>query len=88
MYKVGFDAVVLMTFRQQVTPATLMGRVNGTMRVLFTGAVALGAAAAGLLATAVGIRRALGIAVIALACVWIPIAISPIRRMTSFETPP
>ncbi|MFJ8210503.1 hypothetical protein [Streptomyces sp. NPDC096033] len=46
MLKVGFDSVLMMTFRQQVTPAGLMARVHGTMRVLFTGAVTLGSAAA------------------------------------------
>jgi predicted MFS family arabinose efflux permease len=87
MYKVGFDAVLMMTFRQQATPTTLMGRVNGTMRVILTGAVALGAAAAGVLASAVGMRIALGVAALALACVWIPIAVSPVPRMRSLDGP-
>ncbi|GAA3081182.1 hypothetical protein GCM10020000_78850 [Streptomyces olivoverticillatus] len=65
-----------------------MGRVNGTMRVLFTGAVALGAATAGALATASGIRWALGASAACLACVWIPIALSPVRRMTALGTNP
>lgn len=82
MLKVGFDSVLMMTFRQQVTPAGLLARVNGTMRVLFTGAVTLGAAAAGTLAETVGLRWALGVAAAFLACVWIPIALSPVRRMT------
>ncbi|WP_162467281.1 MFS transporter [Streptomyces cavernae] len=88
MLKVGFDSVLMMTFRQQVTPASLMARVNGTMRVLFTGAVALGAATAGALATASGIRWALGASASFLACVWIPIALSPVRRMTTLGTNP
>jgi len=86
--KVGFDSVLMMTFRQQVTPARLMARVNGTMRVLFTGAVALGAATAGALATISGIRWALGASAAFLACVWIPIALSPVRRMTTLDTNP
>jgi len=86
LLKVGFDSVLMMTFRQQVTPAHLMARVNGTMRVLFTGAVALGAAAAGALAAISGIRWALGASAAFLACVWIPIALSPVRRMTSLGT--
>ncbi|WBP89398.1 MFS transporter [Kitasatospora cathayae] len=85
MLKVGFDSVLMMTFRQQVTPVGLLARVNGTMRVLFTGAVALGAASAGLLAAAVGTRWALGASAACLACVWIPIALSPVRRMTALE---
>ncbi|WP_052713608.1 hypothetical protein [Streptomyces katrae] len=88
MLKVGFDSVLMMTFRQQVTPAGLMARVNGTMRVLFTGAVALGSAAAGSLATAGGIRWALGASAACLACVWVPIALSPVRRLTTLGTTP
>ncbi|MEU8549246.1 MFS transporter [Streptomyces roseoverticillatus] len=88
MLKVGFDSVLMMTFRQQVTPAGLMARVNGTMRVLFTGAVALGSAAAGALAAAGGVRWALGASAACLACVWIPIALSPVRRMTTLGTTP
>ncbi|MFE1560581.1 MFS transporter, partial [Streptomyces sp. NPDC058734] len=83
LLKVGFDSVLMMTFRQQVTPAALMARVNGTMRVLFTGAVALGSASAGALAATVGVRWALGVSAACLACVWIPIALSPVRRMTT-----
>ncbi|AKU18546.1 hypothetical protein VV02_01725 [Luteipulveratus mongoliensis] len=81
LFKIGFDSVLMMTFRQQATPSGLLGRVNGTMRVLFTGAVALGAAAAGVLASTVGIRWGLGVSAAFLACVWVPIALSPVRRM-------
>ncbi|WP_051806640.1 MFS transporter [Streptomyces sp. NRRL F-2747] len=88
MLKVGFDSVLMMTFRQQVTPAGLMARVNGTMRVLFTGAVALGSATAGALAAAGGVRCALGVSAACLACVWIPIALSPLRRMATLGTHP
>lgn len=88
MLKVGFDSVLMMTFRQHVTPAGLMARVNGTMRVLFTGAVALGSATAGALAATSGIRWALGAFAACLAGVWIPIALSPVRRMTAFGTGP
>ncbi|GAA2113384.1 MFS transporter [Streptomyces synnematoformans] len=84
MYKVGFDSVVMMTFRQQVTPPHLMGRVNGTMRVLFTAAVALGGATAGL-GAAVGTRWILTTAALALAAVWIPIAFSPVRAAASLD---
>jgi predicted MFS family arabinose efflux permease len=86
LFKVGFDSVLMMTFRQQVAPADLMARVNGVMRVAFTGAVTLGAATAGTIATAVGIRWALAVAAACLACVWIPIALSPMRRMSTLGT--
>lgn len=86
MLKVGFDSVVMMTFRQHITPHALLARVNGTMRVLFTGSIAVGAASAGALTEAVGLRWALGLCAAILACVWIPIAVSPVRRMTTLGT--
>ncbi|MGO4460329.1 MFS transporter [Streptomyces sp. M-16] len=83
MLKIGFDSVLMMTFRQQATPAHLMARVNGTMRVFFTGAVALGATTAGTLAATTDTRTALTVAAAALACAWLPAALSPLRRMTT-----
>ena len=85
IYKVGFDAVVMMSFRQAVTPAHLLGRVNGTMRVLFTAAVAAGAATAGTVATVAGNRAAIVVAAVALGLVWAPIALSPLRRMATLD---
>ncbi|RKE16982.1 MFS transporter [Streptomyces sp. TLI_171] len=85
MLKVGFDSVLMTTFRQQLTPAHLLARVNGTMRVLFTAAVALGAATAGTLATALGARGALAVSAVALAGAWIPTALSPLRRLTTLD---
>lgn len=82
VFKVGFDSVLMMTFRQQVTPSGLLGRVNGTMRVFFSGAVMLGAALAGSLAALIGVRGALWMAALVLAAVWVPIALSPVRTMT------
>ncbi|WP_435279546.1 MFS transporter [Streptomyces sp. 1222.5] len=83
MLKIGFDSVLMMTFRQQATPAHLMARVNGTMRVFFTGTVALGATTAGTLAATTDTRTALTVAAAALACAWLPTALSPLRRMTT-----
>lgn len=85
IFKIGFDAVTMMSFRQRVTPTELMGRVNGSMRVCFSGAVAVGGAMAGLIATSFGERATLLVVAAALACVWIPIAVSPLRRMTTLE---
>lgn len=78
IFKVGFDSVVLMSFRQHVTPSPLLGRVNGTLRVMFSGAVTLGAATAALVGDYAGPRAATFVAGIALALVWVPILHSPI----------
>ncbi|MBF9132412.1 MFS transporter [Plantactinospora sp. S1510] len=82
IFKVGFDSVVLMSFRQHVTPPRLLGRVNGTLRVIFSGALTLGAAAAALVGDLSGPRTATWAACAALALVWVPILHSPMRRQT------
>ncbi|RKN55220.1 MFS transporter [Micromonospora costi] len=82
IFKVGFDSVVLMSFRQHVTPSRLLGRVNGTLRVMFSGALTLGAATAAFVGDYAGPRAATGVACAALAFVWVPILRSPMRQQT------
>lgn len=88
IYKVGFDAVLMMSFRQAITPSGLLGRVNGTMRVFLTASVAAGAAAAGFVATAAGSHGAVILAAVALGLVWLPIALSPLPRLASLKFSP
>ncbi|MFY1693109.1 hypothetical protein [Plantactinospora sp. WMMB782] len=82
IFKVGFDSVLLMSFRQHVTPPWLLGRINGTLRVVFSGALTLGGAAAALVGEVSGPRTATWVACAALALVWVPILRSPMRRQT------
>jgi predicted MFS family arabinose efflux permease len=79
-YKVSVDNVLLVTFRQQVTPDPLLGRVNATVRVLLTGCVTAGAAAAGLLGQLAGPRAALWLSAAVLAVTWVPVFRSPLRK--------
>lgn len=79
--QVGINNVLQVSLRQRVTPDGLLGRMNATMRFLLTGAVALGAAAAGLLGEVAGLRFALWVGAVGLALVWVPAYLSPIRRM-------
>ena len=82
IFKVGFDSVVLMSFRQHITPPRLRGRVNGTLRVMFSSALTLGAATAAFVGDLSGPRTATSVACAALALVWVPILRSPMRRET------
>ncbi len=59
---VAAGAVVLSSFRQTICPPHLLGRVVATMRFLLYGVYPLGALLGGLLATCLGIRTALWIA--------------------------
>jgi MFS family permease len=79
--KVGSDNVLNVSFRQQITPDELLGRVTATFRFLLTGALAVGAAGAGALGELAGPRSALLAGACALAVVWVPILFSPLRRM-------
>lgn len=78
--KTGADNVLNVSFRQQVTPDALLGRVMATFRFLLTGALAVGAAAAGVLGEFGGPRAALVAGACVLACVWVPVLLSPLRH--------
>jgi MFS family permease len=79
--KIGVDNVLKVSFRQRVTPDRLLGRMTATFRFLLTGALAVGAALAGVLGEVAGPRAALWAGAVALALVWVPIACSPLRTM-------
>ena len=79
--KVGVDNVILVSFRQRVTPDHLLGRQNATMRFLLTGALAVGAALSGLIGQFAGVRAALWVGAAVLALVWVPLFLSPLRRL-------
>lgn len=72
-YRIGLNNVVLVSIRQRVTPDSMLNRMNATMRFLFTGVLAVGAALAGLIGEYAGIRAALWVAGIGLALAWLPI---------------
>ncbi|MCA1655136.1 MAG: MFS transporter [Pseudonocardiaceae bacterium] len=79
--QVGINNVVNVSFRQQVTPDRLLGRMNATFRFLLMGMLAIGAAAAGALGQYVSPRAALLAGAVAIALVWVPILCSPLRRL-------
>ncbi|MFB8243404.1 MFS transporter, partial [Kitasatospora purpeofusca] len=71
-FKVGVDNVIKVSYRQSVTPERLLGRMNATMRLLLTGALAAGAALAGLLGELLSTRAALSVGALGLALAWVP----------------
>ena len=82
---VGSNNVVLVSFRQSVTPDRLLGRMTASFRFLLMGALAIGAAAAGAIGEAASPRAALTAGAAAIALVWLPILASPLR--TSRDLP-
>jgi hypothetical protein len=86
-YRIGMNNVILVSFRQRATPDRLLSRMNATMRFLFTGVLAVGAALAGLVAEFVTIRAALWVAAVGLSLAWVPLFFSPLRRMRDPAVP-
>jgi predicted MFS family arabinose efflux permease len=77
---VGTNNVILVSFRQAVTPDRLLGRMTASFRFLLMGALAVGAALAAVLGEAASPRTALLAGASAMALVWVPILASPLRR--------
>lgn len=92
MFVSGICAVLYnigaVTLRQVVTPNRLLARMNGTYRMLLIGAAPLGALTGGALGSAVGLRPAMVIAVLAMLSptVWIPF--SPVFRLREMPAGP
>jgi len=68
-----------------VTPAPLLGRVNGTIHVLLQGVAPVGAIAGALVAESFGIRAAVGLAVVGSFAGLLFLVWSPIRTLRSID---
>lgn len=73
----GVTNVIGVSYRQQATPDHLLGRMNATMRFLFTGALAIGALLAGVLGDTIGVEATLWTGTLLAAVTWIPILAVP-----------
>lgn len=73
----GVTNVIGVSYRQQATPDHLLGRMNATMRFLFTGALAVGALLAGVLGDQVGVQATLWIGSLLAAVAWLPVLAIP-----------
>ncbi len=86
----GFAAVVYnvnqVSFRQQLCPDRLLGRMNATMRFIVWGVIPIGAIIGGVLGTTLGLRTTLWIGSVGsiLAVGWL--LASPMRKMRDFPT--
>ena len=80
-----FGAVVYnvaqLSYRQSVTPARLMGRMNAAVRWIVWGTMPLGGVIGGALGTAIGVRPTLAIGAIGGWAAGFWIYFSPVRRM-------
>ncbi|WP_415953603.1 hypothetical protein [Streptomyces sp. KLOTTS4A1] len=78
-FKTGLGNVLGVSLRQRLTPARLLGRMNATFRFMFTGSMALAAAASGLIAEYASLRVAVWTGGICLCLSFLPVYLSPIR---------
>lgn len=76
------------TLRQVVTPRRLLARMNATYRMVLFGAAPLGAISGGLLGSAVGLRTALVVSVIAMSSPVLCIFFAPVYRLKEMPLGP
>jgi len=84
----SFAAVVYninqVSFRQDLCPDEMLGRMNATIRFVVFGVLPVGALAGGAIATLIGLRPTLWVAMSGQALAGIWLLASPIRGMRDF----
>jgi MFS family permease len=78
--------ITQVSFRQQLCPERLLGRMNATMRFLVWGTIPIGGFVGGLLGSTIGLRPTLWVSVIGEALAFLPVFFSPLRRMRELPT--
>ena len=90
MFVTGVAVVVYnitqVSFRQQLCPERLLGRMNATMRFLVWGTIPVGGFVGGVLGSTIGLRATLWVAAAGLALSFLPVFLSPLRRMRQLPT--
>jgi MFS family permease len=78
--------ITQVSFRQGLCPPELLGRMNATMRFLVWGTIPIGAFLGGVLGSAIGVRQTLFIAAVGSCLAFLPVFLSPLRRMRELPT--
>src|SRR5207249_1896137 len=89
---VSFIATVVynvnqVSLRQAIVPLRLQGRMNATMRFLVWGTIPLGALTGGLLGEFLGLRTAMGIAILGGSLAFLWVLLSPVRSLKRIPEP-
>jgi MFS family permease len=86
----GFEVVVYninqLSFRQAITPTSMQGRMNATMRFIVWGTIPLGSIVGGVIATVVGLQPAILIGALGAFLAVIPLVITPVRTIRDMPT--
>ena len=80
--------ITQVSFRQGLTPPGLLGRMNATMRFLVWGTMPFGGLLGGVLGSTVGVRPTLLVAAVGGALAFVPVYLSPLRRMRQLPQQP
>jgi MFS family permease len=75
------------SLRQAITPERLLGRMNATMRFIVWGTIPIGMIVGGLIATAFGTLAALWVGAIGGLFTFLPVLLSPVRRLRRIPDP-
>jgi len=76
------------SLRQAIVPLRLQGRMNATMRFLVWGTIPLGALTGGLLGEFLGLRTAIGIAIVGGSLTFLWVLLSPVRSLKEIPVHP
>ena len=86
----GFSAVTYnvnqVSFRQAITPLTMQGRMNATMRFIVWGTLPLGSLAGGLLASVLPVRTTILIGAFVASTAFLWVLFSPVRSLRDIPT--
>jgi MFS family permease len=87
----GFGVVVYninqLSFRQAITPMSMLGRMNATMRFVVWGTIPLGTILGGTIATVVGLQAAILVGAVGAFLALIPLLVTPVRTLREMPTP-
>jgi MFS family permease len=87
---VGMTIVVYnitqVSFRQLLCPERLLGRMNATIRFIVWGTIPVGGFVGGVLGSTIGLRPTLWVSVAGAALAFLPVFLSPLRRMRELPT--
>jgi MFS family permease len=87
----GFCALVYninqVSFRQAVTPQTMQGRMNATMRFIVWGTIPLGMITGGFLGGTIGLRETIFVGGVGSLFAFVPLLIGPLRHLREMPEP-
>jgi hypothetical protein len=79
--------ITQVSFRQAITPTTMQGRMNATMRFIVWGTIPIGLLIGGVLATNLGLHEALWVGALLGLLPFLFVLLSPVRQLGAMPAP-